>query len=1016
MDNSPKKIKAVCTVGATLIVNDSYISAHYARTRVQEQTHLLPQTMHYKHTKSDLSPRLVSVPECSGGILPEANPQIGAPMATFVYGGISPDKPHPQMPLIKGPSVGTTYTRDNGNVETYNPGFVSQANLGGTIGDGTNSPSFIDPSSNSTGYTPSTYITDFNSPQYPTIPSQTAPPFNNSDVLPTYNIWGLHNIDPKTKLTFREFDGPIWPQEYQGPRISQVVNQAGTASVQVVAQNTIAQVERMYPIAKDLAYSGANLYYPALKDPNNLSKVINKKSRPIKAIGGENCGFQLHFNHSQVYQMQNSNTENSSGGVEIIWGRLQDDIPSGLKGYMIKFRLVLTPDQKPQFYIYHPRKLRWELHPVEGPTFGGGEFHVYVHYAGPVMLIGFDAKPSSWSCITPFEDDQNKSANFYIKVPVEAKIKLVFKNITSSFQYGPIAFNNFNPENAILKNSNGVVLTSDKDFDYSRVHFSYVASKNTPDIATSNTMFQKEQLHHTLYNSFKEDMEATPTVYRDSRESVDAYVLSYQSQFGTSIITNPDLTKTVSGEILYETTIEGPVFLAYRDAKPPQKPVAKPSPIISLPWSDITSNLKGWNVSYKYSDNSTYITGNAEVQLVGFDSSPKGRKILSLINENVLSITLGASFEGMGNNQNYFQGVINNYTVKRGINGSVVTLHCTDIGTEILSREFFKTFLYFGGMRYRRIIEYCLQSGGLLPWYLNSADNTSNSGDGFNNFTQGMLARLGYNAVDTVSSFDLLHGKPTENLIESVKHVLDLCIGIDNTNTPNIPALYWDATSSQMKLDWRNNPKSIDKLFFWGQDDGSGNKKLPSIMFGGLDANGDTLDGVLDEDGYTINGFNDQLHSGIYVGGFNAILGGPLSYKNEYNTSSNGLFRNVYNVDALNQPIDKVPENLGFVGYDRRFVMGTDSRIFPDQKSIEKYGKQLEQFLVQVHETIEFSCFISKPLTISGQFQIADLANPRNTTGNYFYNGIDYKFDAETSELKASIEGIQFPSVVKKGR
>ena len=104
MSFEPKEYKVKCLLGAVFAPDIGFVNENAARSRVsKDSANLIPQTYYLRGNyagetagKPVVTQRLRSVLQNSGGLMPAPNPYIGAPMDTFVYGGLAPDDNHPQ--------------------------------------------------------------------------------------------------------------------------------------------------------------------------------------------------------------------------------------------------------------------------------------------------------------------------------------------------------------------------------------------------------------------------------------------------------------------------------------------------------------------------------------------------------------------------------------------------------------------------------------------------------------------------------------------------------------------------------------------------------------------------------------------------------------------------------------------------------------------------------------------------------------------------------------------------------
>src|SRR5579862_4129812 len=95
--SGPVQLKGSCILSALNVPIRGTLNEQRARTLVQQDpNNFIPQT-YYEDANLGVSQRLRSVEQSGGGLMPVANPFIGAPMSTFVYGNLAPSTPHPQL-------------------------------------------------------------------------------------------------------------------------------------------------------------------------------------------------------------------------------------------------------------------------------------------------------------------------------------------------------------------------------------------------------------------------------------------------------------------------------------------------------------------------------------------------------------------------------------------------------------------------------------------------------------------------------------------------------------------------------------------------------------------------------------------------------------------------------------------------------------------------------------------------------------------------------------------------------
>lgn len=1006
MSAGPKQLKGKCVIQALFLPERGSFNEARARYQITPDPNNYLSQSYYQQANSNMTARLKGIMQSGGGLTPHANPYIGAPMATFVYASLAPDAAHPQLNLIKGPAADASYTDVSGVIQTYTPTFTPPAsNISGITGEGSGAVDFKQVNASIPG-----------SAQYPTVPSTTTNPALDDQTapspLPTYNIWQLMNANDGAITMYTENYGPKYSSQYEGARVVQNAGADGGMHLNITAPNVEAEIRRIFPISKDLMYSGASLYYPKTTSDDGFGTAPDP--RPIVAKGGANCGFQMHFNHSSIGQSTNSKGE-LNGGIKIRWGSDNQVNPDCIE----RFVLHLNPKQVPELFYYDPNASEpWVKIPLRGPVFGTGQYSVYVHYNGPQMLIGFDADPSNWNAIFPphliDKGTLKPNSNYrFINVPEESYVSVIFTNITSTFTYGPIAFNNYHPEN-----------WKKGEDDRGRFRFSMSAPKTDVDHLSATKINEYIQNHRYLDDDYATENLATQE--NDPKVSSPSYYIDRRNAETNSIfyeeIDRSEDEKgeivTVIGQVVFDTTIEGPQFHWARATKiepkrgETPKPKKKPAfPIRSLdPWGDISSYLTSWNVDYvNESDNRCLLKGTATVTLHNLALTTQGRQILNVLKRNVTVMTLGAGYE---DTKTFFQGVVTKVETQRTANGTETTVSLIDVGTYIISKIRFDQRAFFGTMKYGDIIMTVMEMGGLIKAYQEQTRSIGKEQktEKFDNWIDALDTRLRVPIGELPLSSNALRADITMTLDSIIKSVLSLIIA-----PGALPSFRWDPEATEekhFKLSWRNDSAFIDQLFFAGYRDEDNLAFLPNSD----DPEG--LHGVLTKEGWRDTTNLQQIYAGLKMWGRD-IIDASMIYEK--------LSPEAYGEEAYQKLLKSVKDNakdddsnLKYVGAPVIYVNETKAQYLGDQKSLDTYGDfMLNEYLREPYEQIRFKVFITKPLTHFGRFYISTFFGAdhqkQNDTDTYYYQSVSYTFSKAEGILTANIVGEVIPSQILQG-
>jgi len=982
-----RELIGTCIIGAIYAPNKPSVNGYYARNKTQpDGNNLLPETYYYINNNKEISERLKPVPQFNGGLIPEVNPHLVAPNLTYVYGYLQPSQTCNVHNLIMAPGASDQYL-SNSQIKGYNPPFT-----------GTNIPNTYNGTIPDNSAKPNPGLADkldTGNIQYPYIPSRNNI-YTNAQINKTYNIWQLTNY-PENNFIYQAFYNPI-PQANNISTIHQNIDQS-SASIHVNAINNRAIVQRLYPISKDLAYENAYLYYPATSTAN-----VAPAPRKINAKGSINCGFQLKFQYCDLSQNENPAISDSNASIVIRWGKNGTPDPN----YISQYNLILTPDKSPELAFYNPQKQQWDKIKFTNEIYAFGKFDKYyvcVHYVGPSMLIGFGTTSSdtvTWHNFNPIPADWTNDNNYtYHKVPEDSIIDIIFTNIQCSFEYGPMAFNNYHPENYDSTNNTSDLGNVNFTFSYpypqdTNADLNQITQSYLTEIQTA---FDSHR--YTINGNSYDKMDTMPSYHGDYRSSSSELNCTFRSDSNGATYTynKQNGILNVNGRINFNTTIEGPIFSHVRTpiktttitSTSSNPAIPTPQIVKSLEWGDISEWLYNWDVTYEAAGrNSSYLTASATVVLHNIATNPIGQKILDLLENNVFAITLGA---GYGETIPYFQGIITSISTTYSHNGSITTIQAKDLMSKMLHDIPFRTTFNFKGMRYGRILDFCIECAGLSPWYSRQTGTQA--------FETAMNYRLSYLPQENPIASEILFGTPLNSIESVTKNALELIINLNG-----LPVMFYDPIQQYIYTVQRQNPKYIDTLKFLGNYDADGNILLPNST----DASNPTenLHGVL-KSSYIVNTILDQLQAGLRLYG-KSLDSNIITYINDY--------YNAYNYESLsslNNAFNK-PSNTfeGYIGYNKVAVSDVKNTLC-DQESLNKYGQALDNLLQHTYQNISFDCYVTRPLNHFGQFIIQTFLNgTQNATDAYFYKQVKYTFDKENNTIVSHIQGEKFPSVFLK--
>ena len=1009
--NSPRQLNINCTVSAVYLPEQGSIFGVNSRYKQQnDPSNTLSATFYEQIERNKYSPNIGTLSTGAGGLIPKLNLLIGAPAATFAEGAIAPGLPHPILNLLKGGvtseySPEITYTVKQGS--TTNTPRASQA----VIASGTGVTAAYPPGS------------------FPFVPMSKVGPFSSLTERSTYNIWTQRNVD-QTKLTYLLNTGVTNYKAAGGVSVSTNVTQNG-AKVTVHAQRTSCILRRIFPIADDFIYDNSEgkstLYYP------KVNGIINSPEE-IKAKGGPNCGFWMHLDITNPSRFVTTDSPDASQ-VLIYWG-YKNELPA--KRRITEFVIVFTANQAPSLRYKRPGTQsnntiqsilnNWGRVDLKGPTFGSSDkVDIFVHYAGSNMYIGFNPDVSTWNVFEPIKVDQlteesSDDAIYEPYAPEKSIIEIYFKNIASSFTYSPICFNNFNADYISATNNdarNRIVI------NFNVPEKEYLTGSCSPTQLKQGFITKRKPIYTDILGTGESD---SPTFYGDWRrrnasdsDYFETPEFSYEENNVVTDNSTPDNKRTlVTGQINYETTIEGPVFFYFRNF-----PEAAQRDLITRPiwgnYSDISSYLTSARVSVNYNRenrNNSYRTSTATLIFANLTNDLIGIQILNAIQENTLVFTLKAGYDSKLNT--FFQGIGRNVSVNRTPDGFTINVDCQDLGDALLSDIRFNTTSSYSmnNRNLKRMLEESFYFAGLINVYEPRPEKTDGTYDAlYKNFFNKVIGALGANFPTSLAR-DVITVDKSKVIKDVVKTVLNLMLytpGDPFSRDQGLPVLYWNPEKHRYVLTLRSDEPQ-DSLFF------AGDNSDPSGIIQLANSNPDREHGIVESQGWTESTRISNLHSKVI---FTTKLHDlSIFYKESSSKSINNALSST-SLEKLNQFVRNPNTNsdigsyqsqpvLGYVGYHKEYLAIDEStNLFQNEAIAREQFYFREKFARETYTAIKLNVFVTKPLNASGTFVIKSFeGGSENQTGSYIYANVDYNFDIDNNIIRASIDGERFPDII----
>lgn len=1046
----------LCQIGALNLKSTGHIAGKFSRLTPDISNESHPSTLNFylestkRHEKSK---ELQQLEEPGAGFILHANASPGAPMSTFVYGGIAADEPHPVLNLIKGPpKTAPITTITNSSIEFYTEPYITYTR-DAFYGDIETDLSNVDSSADINAY----YVN--NNPLIPTRKDENITIYDDASTLHTYNIWKLKYPSRFTTDSFNIEDyisymknfGPIvesagLEEAYDGPLITQQVYASGS-KVSIASPKDFVFAERIYPISYDLLYKNRNsgssvkAYYSLiLTDDGNLAAAAPKE---VNMNGGINCGFQMNLSCSGIDPNYLAKEGAVAPRIVINWG---DYAGEANADSISRFQLIIS-GQGTELRFYNPTlknqrlgdnvgeatsvNSRWQkIQLPNGPQLSGesADIQIYIHYAGPYMLIGFDGGGNGtpkWYAFGPVEDDSNPFYKLNPSISSEATVAIGVGYMTCVFQYGPMTFKNYNNQNI----TNVQALQNEEHLNY--VDFAFTAPEDKLQYLDQDDI--EENFYNLRYISRSDAKnQDTNMSYAPDWRTDPKTQLSFVWREGPAILPTSaddpqevDVQYYTKGTLRFNTTFESPIFFEVTNnitptiqPEPPYVPLninddrrvvgsrengivnsdSGPDELIrNFKWGDLSGYLTEWSMSYSCEDsaNSSYMgmKGRAVFENLALDDT--GRKILSAMNNNFMTITLGAGY-GEATPIVYGQGVIENVNTTRSSKGSTTVVQFTDIGTHLLAEKNFKDPYIFGGMKYRRIVQSILEILGLDKYYSQRPESASE------NWARALNLRAALSALQRTVAAGVLRADIRTIPLVVLKKVLSIMIEKDAT-----PVMFWDAVDELYRLEWRQDSEFLETLYFAGYRRDDGYSVLPNNQEDDdSELRLDWQHGVLTNNWANNTEFQNLIQKLLlYAKDVNGKL---ISYQHYPPNAISDSTWDTLN-DLENISIDDIPS--GYVGYERIRFSQDDAAIFEDRQALYRYGDAVSASIVgKPYNTIQFQIYVTRPLLHWGRFQLKSfIGNSSVHTEPYYYKSVEYKYEKARNIITADVTGEYTP-------
>lgn len=841
-----------------------------------------------------------------------------------------------------------------------------------------------------------------------------------------YNASNDRINEPNSTNTNSNFTTTVATADFPRVKLYSIYDNNEGVLLFVDSTGTVTEsiIKRVFPVNRDAIYDqNAPYLFPTLL-PNNFSSTEQVKpwseqvySTPaladiygfvydeIKSTGGDNCGFHI--------RLSNITMNSSDSKIKI---ELNDESTTKRNDTIYGLSISLSPDQVPVIeYKYYKsstnnglnyKEYTRTLTDVRLPIFDHRNpkgTDIFVHFAGSVIMIGFDQQINTWITINPEESGSTVIEPFFSKGYTYIKLRVT--NTSFRMRYSAIMFRNIDFSNGFI-DTDPASPTRNKYIQNSFILADFTASPGkTTNISASS-----------LLSSFTSNkyLGRNATVYNSLADKVVSYFGDWRNP---NTRANPDFKYTEiydsgalyqtyvrrAGKLYYNNYIESPLYLSFEAGNTNIAPPELLQPIVN---GNISPYVTSWNCSVKAENpNFSFISKTGSISLANLDTDAYGLRVLELLEHNIIAVSISAGYGDVL--EPYFDGVITSVNTNRKGSGSNTTLQVQDLSTYIFDNVYFDYMVPFGTRTLKTAIQACMNFSGFSDWYkietgaeLLPTDPTSTGK------IDGLSLRINPNAT---SNQDAIKASPIDKILPKLQNFLTRLNALGNQAT-----FRWDEKQKLFILDARYLHLD-DDLKFIGI-----NNVVPGTTVGQKinvtpTRNISTPDwhGLLTE-GFTVDTNLDSLAYGVNTYGTTSGVIGSVSYETDeqFHAVSLSLNAKTNIVNSLSST-GSVPS--GYIGF-RKFIKDSyeQNELPSDQLVRFKHNQNVKIIRTPFH-SISFICYVTKPLKSHGTFVVKvfvdnSAINPvYNITDKYIYKSVDYTYNKNNNTITAQVQGFAQP-------
>ena len=928
--------------------------------------------------------------------------------------------------------------------------------------------------------------------------------------LTSYNIWNVY--DPSNENTPYSKDVILYegPQKIRNKTYIKTIRDGLNGArvfVDSKGKGKTGTIKRIFPTSKDAVFydtdnpnkkvydstrlgfiesTGPVIFYPTrvrykkstINDSvllaSDTSSEVNTKSQDvfilpdfISAKGLDNCGFHINLSSLDVAA--------NDSNITLVYENVN---PKDNSIYYMS--IVITPNSVPQILLKY--KVNGEIKykdytQLKGPVFDGKAtlgYDIFVHFTGPIILVGFTTDQSEWNAIYPEKLDDTKYIDCYFEKN-KSFVKFTVTNCSFAFSYSTIIFDNYNLD---LKfpttntTTNNIELLTSKKYQWQTVAYNvewnaglfsklgvnpflggkieYLNTKNhilielqAPRNVEQTTLNKDSLLSSLIKNKFMSSL--GPNAF-NSLPSKDISIFGdWRNTYSTK--TNPTPSDYLQDYLFH--------FIAKSFELPTISNGFTSYDNYVFKNRDITYTENKVKVWHKMFTNST-IEGPLWLSLQADTSTNLRDKdfLYPILDVNGKPLDLNNFVSGI--EVTYGTQNDNNSLITRNATITLQNIDSSAIGWKILE------------LLEHNILVITVKAGydenNLYNYFEGVISDISTTRSGSSSETTLGCTDLGLYLLNNLY-FDNIHSFATRTLKDSIQVIMDASgftdyyhiehenqIGFLDKRLSSNPTTPQDSPTLATPFD-----KIGDKLnlfltklvelerqgtFRWEPDAKLTELKKSGFVldaryanyncdddlkFTGIDPVTNTIISVPNNP--NSNSINDPGWHGLLTGSYTVSTNtGPFSYKVETfgytnlegvkfkDTNIVGSLRSVSEIQtALTNPV--VPQ--GYVGFRKKVMDIIDRTKILDEEGITLKHNQNVLIVQRPFHQITFDCYITKPLKFHGTFIIKAFVDPNdinayNVTDKYIYQSLRYTINKAENLITANVSGIRQPWTIRE--